>query len=160
VVPFVASWLFDTVTYRKSEGEESMGRQRRSGPDLVKLSVLIPPELNRQVEAVAASRRYSKSDAFRHLLELGIDAEQRQEDPPISLPGSGDQGPTVTIAVSAELWGLVGFAARVNGQQPAALVQQLLSEHVAACVAKVREELEEFHRLRRGEQGPPPDDRE
>jgi len=143
-----------------------MARQRRSGPDPVKLSVLIPPELNRQVEEVAARRRVSKSDAFRHLLELGIDAEQRQEDPrsvasPISLPGSGDEGPTVTIALSAQLWGSVEFAATANGLQPATLVERLLNEYVTTCIAQVREMLEHFHRLNSGgQQGPPPDDRE
>jgi hypothetical protein len=134
-----------------------MARQRRSGPDPVKLSVLIPPELNRQVEEVAARRRCSKSDAFRYLLELGIDAEQRQEDPrsvasPISLPGSGDDGPSVTIALSGRLWAFVDFAARVNGLQPTALVEQLLNEYVTTCIAQVREMLQEFRRRERGEQ--------
>jgi hypothetical protein len=128
-----------------------MARQRRPGPEPVKLSVLITEELNRHVEEVATRRRCSKSDAFRYLLELGIDAEQRREDPrsvasPISLPGSGDEGPTVTIALSAQLWGLVDFAAGVHGVQPAVLVHELLSQYVKSCIAKVREQLEAIHR--------------
>src|SRR5262245_14196284 len=134
-----------------------MARQRRSGPDPVKLSVLLPVELNGQVEAVAARRRCSKSDTFRHLLELGIDAEQRQEDPrsvasPILLPGSGDEGPSVTIALSAQLWSYVDFAAGVHGLKPAAAVQQLLSEYVTMSIAKLREALETFHRRDSGGQ--------
>lgn len=139
-----------------------MGRHRPSGPDPVKVSLLLSPEINRQIEGVAARRRFSKSDALRRLLELGLAAEQQREEgspsiaSPISLPVGGHEGPTVTIALSAQLWASVGFAARVNGLQPSALVEQLLSEYVTMSFAKVRQELEEFRRLGSGGQQKPP----
>jgi hypothetical protein len=137
-----------------------MGRHKLSGPDPVKVSVLISPELNRQVEDLAAHRRCNKSDAFRHFLELGIDAEQRQEDPrsvasPISLPGSGHEGVNLTIELTAELRDCIQLAARLHGLQPAALVQQMVGEHVAAWIAKGHERQEEFRRLvNEGQQEP------
>ena len=63
-----------------------MGRQRLSGPEAVKVSFLLPPELNRQVEDLVARRKWDKSHVLRHLIELGLDAERRPEGSPTVAP--------------------------------------------------------------------------
>jgi hypothetical protein len=122
---------------------------------------MLPPERHRQVEELAAHRRCNKSYVIRHLLELGIAAEQRGQESspsvasPGSLPGSGHEGVNLTIELTAELRACVELAARLHGLQAAALVQQMVGEHVAACIAKGREKQEEFRRLvNEGQQRP------
>src|SRR6516225_1446420 len=128
-----------------------MGRQRLSGPDPVKVSLLLPPELNRQVEDLVARRKWDKSSVVRHLIELGLVAERQQGSSVASQPATqqgGEQaGQDLAIRFTAELWACIEFAARLHGLKPAALVQQMVDEHIAMYIAKGRERKEELRRL-------------
>jgi hypothetical protein len=122
---------------------------------------MLPPERNQQVEELAAHRRCNKSHVIRHLLELGFAAEQRGQESspsvasPGSLPGSGHEGPNLTIELTAELRDCIQLAARLHGLQPAAIVQRMIGDHIAACITKGREKQQELLRIiEEGRQGP------
>src|SRR6516162_8628868 len=113
-----------------------MGRQRRSGPDPEKVSVLLPSELDQQVEDFAARRKWAKSHVLRHLIELGLVTEQQQASPVTPQQATPQAGQELAIRLTAELWACIELAAGLHGLEPAALVQQMVGEHITTYIAK------------------------
>ena len=128
-----------------------MGRQRLSGRASVKVSLLLPPELHRQVEDLVARRKWDKSHVLRHLIELGLVAERQQASPAVPQPTTQERGgqgrQDLTVGLTAELLSCIDLAARLHGLEPAALIRQMVDEQIATYIAKGRERQEELRRL-------------
>ena len=136
-----------------------MGRQRLSGPEAVKVSFLLPHQLNRQVEDLVARRKWDKSHVLRHLIALGLDAERRQEGSPAIAPsesdrGAGQEGQGLMIGLTDELRACIDLAAGLHGVDSKTLVQMIIGETVATYIERGKQRREELRRLvEEGRQG-------
>jgi hypothetical protein len=134
-----------------------MGRKKHVGGPLKKLSVMLPKELHQQVEQYRVRRGIDLSTAVRELLAMGLLADRQQQGPRGINPGASPTGVhgegefVVSIRLTAGHRDCLQLAGELLDLDPAALVQLILTENLAAYVERGRQKQEELRRLIGGE---------
>jgi hypothetical protein len=134
-----------------------MGRKKHADGPLDKISVMLPQDLHQQVERYRVRRAIDLSTAVRELLVMGLLADRQQQGPRGINPGASPTGVhgegevVLTVRLTGGHHDCLHLASELLDLEPAALVQLILTENVAAYVARGRQKQEELRRLIGGE---------
>ena len=130
-----------------------MGRKKHADGPLDKISVMLPQELYQQVERYRARRGIDLSTAVRELLAMGLLADRQQHGPRGINPGAspkrvhGEGELVLTVRLTGGHRDCLQLASELVDLEPAALVQLILTENLAAYVERGRQKQEELRRL-------------
>jgi hypothetical protein len=144
-------------------GRRKKGAEPGGGQKPAKVSLLLPAEMNGQLEEAARGHQTTVSVVIRRLISAGIRSWLAPEGAaPAPSRASGEEG-EIWVRLTREYAGHLERASSLYGLSREVLVQLILAENLGAYVERARRQQEHLGRLlgpaERGQAdaGPPPD---